>query len=174
MSDPVSDKNQDSLESSQGDNKSFRISKKLIYALVFLALLIVMLVLAVFVGSHDAGAPSSKESAQTKKTKSTGSSQAENTLVSQCGDGQTAFRDKSLGAKFCYPSEWGTASVEDARFSPSDAGQQQKIAFSGTNLFTVGGTSEDWTTTIGRDGVCLAQTLSGRSLRITTDMCRLA
>src|SRR5690606_28309091 len=39
-----------------------------------------------------------------------------------CEDGHTAFADSEFGAAFCFPSDWGTASVEDAKLDTSDTG----------------------------------------------------
>ncbi len=72
-----------------------------------------------------------------------------------CGSGDTAFADKAVGMAFCYPTEWGETTVTDARVAPADTGYRQSITFSGTPFFAVGGTSDDWSTTVGRDGGCL-------------------
>lgn len=71
-----------------------------------------------------------------------------------CAETQTVFADKDFGAAFCYPTVWGTASVMDAKIDTSDTGYREAVRFSGTTKFIVGGVSEDWTTTIGRDVGC--------------------
>ncbi|MCA9328226.1 hypothetical protein KC959_00500 [Candidatus Saccharibacteria bacterium] len=71
-----------------------------------------------------------------------------------CEDGEMAFQDADFGAAFCYPSEWGDASVADAKFEVADTGHRQLISFSDNDYFVVGGVSDDWTTMLGRDGTC--------------------
>ena len=71
-----------------------------------------------------------------------------------CAEAQTLFADKDFGAAFCYPSAWGTASVMDAKIDTSDTGYREAVRFSATTKFIVGGVSEDWTTTVGRDVGC--------------------
>lgn len=72
----------------------------------------------------------------------------------KCADDETLFADKEFGAAFCYPSEWGTASVMDAKIDTSDTGYREAVRFSANTKFIVGGTSEDWSTTIGRGVGC--------------------
>ena len=72
----------------------------------------------------------------------------------KCSANETLFADKSFGAAFCYPSEWGTASVMDAKIDTSDTGYREAVRFSANTKFIVGGVSEDWTTTIGRGVGC--------------------
>lgn len=80
--------------------------------------------------------------------------EVETTPAIKCAKTETAFSDKSFGAAFCYPSEWGEASVTDAKVAPDDAGHREIIKFSDTTKFAVGGVSEDWSTTVGRDTAC--------------------
>ena len=70
-----------------------------------------------------------------------------------CGD-KTAFADASMGMKFCYPADWGTATVEDAKLAPTDKGYRQVVKFSAMPLVQVGGVSDDWSTSVGRGGTC--------------------
>lgn len=70
-------------------------------------------------------------------------------------DGLATFADHSFGAAFCYPSDWGDASVVDAKVGPDDTGHREMVQFSANPLFAVGGVSEDWSTTVGRDVGCL-------------------
>lgn len=72
-----------------------------------------------------------------------------------CEDSYTVFADKEFGAAFCYPSGWGTATVQDARIGADDTGHRQSVVFSDNQQFSVGGVSDDWTTTVGRGGGCL-------------------
>lgn len=71
-----------------------------------------------------------------------------------CPDGQTQFADVDFGAKFCYPSEWGTASVMDAKVAVADTGYREAVRFSINTKFIVGGTSDSWSTTVGRGVGC--------------------
>lgn len=70
-----------------------------------------------------------------------------------CG-GDSSFSDHSFGAAFCYPTEWGTASVMDAKIDTADTGYREAVRFSLNTKFIVGGVSDDWTTTVGRDVGC--------------------
>src|SRR5690606_32687641 len=72
-----------------------------------------------------------------------------------CEDGYQAFADEEFGAAFCYPSEWGTATVQDAKIAAEDTGHRQIITFSANPQFVVGGASENWSTAVGRGGSCL-------------------
>ena len=71
-----------------------------------------------------------------------------------CTDEETRFSDEDFGAAFCYPSEWGEASVVDAKVDPSDTGHREAVRFMDNTKFVVGGTSEDWSTTVGRGVGC--------------------
>jgi hypothetical protein len=71
-----------------------------------------------------------------------------------CGD-DSVFADKQMGMAFCYPIEWGVASVVDNRIAPTDTGYRQSVTFSNNSLFSVGGTSENWATSSGRGVGCL-------------------
>lgn len=74
-----------------------------------------------------------------------------------CGD-RSGFGDQSIGMKFCYPAEWGAPSVLDAKLDPADTGNRQVIKFADMPYVQVGGVSGDWTTTVGRDGICFDPT----------------
>ncbi len=72
----------------------------------------------------------------------------------ECTDDETLFADNEFGAAFCYPTEWGSASVMDAKVDVSDTGYREAVRFSANTKFIVGGTSEDWSTTVGRGVGC--------------------
>jgi len=72
----------------------------------------------------------------------------------KCSANETLFADKSFGAAFCYPAEWGKASVEDAKIDTTDTGYREAVRFSVNTKFIVGGTSDDWSTTVGRGVGC--------------------
>lgn len=76
------------------------------------------------------------------------------TAKPDCGE-DSVFANKEMGLSFCYPIEWGMASVKDNRISPSDTGYRQSVTFSSNSLFAVGGSSEDWSTQFGRGVGCL-------------------
>ena len=78
----------------------------------------------------------------------------ESTADSECDEGLRAFADEAFGMKFCYPDEWGDASVMDAKIDASDTGHREAVRFSATTKFVVGGVSDDWSTTVGRDTAC--------------------
>jgi hypothetical protein len=88
-----------------------------------------------------------------QSTKTEDSSQTEETK-DICKEAETLFQNKTFGAQFCYPAEWGTASVMDAKIDTADTGHREAVRFSGTIKFIVGGVSDDWTTTVGRDVGC--------------------
>lgn len=90
-----------------------------------------------------------------KKTSSSKVKQEDEPLTSsiECGD-KAGFADESIGMKFCYPKDWGTTSVLGAKLDPSDPGYRQVVKFSSMPYVQVGGVSDDWTTTMGRDGTC--------------------
>lgn len=71
-----------------------------------------------------------------------------------CADGYSEFADEEFGARFCYPEEWGTATIEDAKVGPDDTGHREMIRFSANDKFAAGGMSEDWSTTVGRGVGC--------------------
>lgn len=72
-----------------------------------------------------------------------------------CGDSYQAFADEAFGMAFCYPAEWGDATVRDVKVDPTDTGHRESVVFADNALFAVGGVSEDWSTAVGRDTACL-------------------
>jgi hypothetical protein len=64
------------------------------------------------------------------------------------------FAGKTFGAQFCYPNAWGEATPADAKLASSDTGSRQIVSFADMPLVKVGGVSDDWSTTVGRDGAC--------------------
>ncbi len=73
-----------------------------------------------------------------------------------CGSSPEAktFYDKVIGLQFCYPKEWGEATVGTVPASASDAGGAYEITFSAKSGLTVASATVDWKNTIGRDGRC--------------------
>jgi hypothetical protein len=72
----------------------------------------------------------------------------------ECPSDKTAFAGSSFGMKFCYPSTWGASTVHDAKLASDDTGYRQVVKFADMSLVQVGAVSEDWSTTVGRDGIC--------------------
>lgn len=70
-----------------------------------------------------------------------------------CND-QELFADTSFGMQFCYPSDWGVATLRDAKMSADDTGSREIVIFTDNPQLRVGAVSGDWTTTTPRDGVC--------------------
>ncbi|MDO8265762.1 MAG: hypothetical protein Q7T41_02355, partial [Candidatus Saccharibacteria bacterium] len=71
-----------------------------------------------------------------------------------CTDDEILFSDEDFGAAFCYPEEWGDASVMDAKVDPLDTGHREAVRFMDNTKFIAGGTSDDWSTTVGRGVGC--------------------
>lgn len=80
--------------------------------------------------------------------------EATTVVPKSCDEDETLFADKEFGATFCYPAEWGDASVLDAKIDSTDTGYREAVRFSANTKFIVGGVSEDWTTTVGRGLGC--------------------
>lgn len=72
-----------------------------------------------------------------------------------CEDSYRPFADHNFGMAFCYPTEWGNATVVDAKVGPGDTGHRESVMFTDMPFYSVGGTSDDWSTTVGRDVGCL-------------------
>lgn len=100
-------------------------------------------------------APSQENTVNEEATKADEAT-VEDPAVTTCSEeeGYTQFADEEFGAAFCYPTEWGTASVMDAKIDARDTGYREAVRFSSNTRFIVGGVSEDWTTTVGRDVGC--------------------
>lgn len=79
---------------------------------------------------------------------------AEEPRTIECPSGKTAFAGSGFGMKFCYPSAWGEATVHDAKLAAGDTGYRQVVKFADMPYVQVGGVSDDWSTTVARDGVC--------------------
>ena len=71
-----------------------------------------------------------------------------------CDEGYSEFADEEFGARFCYPEGWGETSIVDAKVGPADTGHREMVRFSLSDKFAVGGTSESWSTTVGRGVGC--------------------
>jgi hypothetical protein len=149
---PVADK----TEGNSG-KQSFGLPKKWVYVLVAVVLLGVALLIGFILGNRTATAPevSTKAAKQDKMVPPAEPKDQKPEATFSCASGKTAFQDKDFGARFCYPASWGTASLADAKVAPSDTGNRQQISFAANPLVSVGGVSEDWSTTVGRGVGCL-------------------
>lgn len=154
-SNPETQKN----DEANSKRQSFRVPKKLVYLLIGIGLLAGALILGFVLGNRTANAPDKAVKTTAKQDKmvppTEPSSQSKTGSELSCGNGKTDFQDKTFGARFCYPSSWGTATIVDTKIVPSDTGFRQQINFSANPLFSVGGVSEDWSTSVGRGVGCL-------------------
>ena len=125
--------------------------KKMIYGLVALVLVISVLISWYLLQGESQS--DIKPITSAKKTTPKTTKEESSTTSLTCGD-KAAFADESIGLKFCYPSSWGTPSVMDAKLATDDPGYRQVVKFSAMPYVQVGGVSDDWTTTMGRDGTC--------------------
>ncbi len=64
------------------------------------------------------------------------------------------FYNKIIGLEFCYPSEWGEATIGSVPASASAAGGAYEITFAGKAGLTIASATADWQNTIARDGRC--------------------
>ncbi len=78
----------------------------------------------------------------------------------------TAYENAELGLGFCYPTDWGTVTVTDARLQKTptevegtviaaDTGQRWRVSFSEKPAVNLGVVTADWSTEIGRGGSCV-------------------
>lgn len=72
----------------------------------------------------------------------------------KCDEGWTSYQDQSFGFGFCYPEAWGKAMVTDDKFEPADKGSRWLISFPEKDAVKVAFVSDDWSTTVPRDGTC--------------------
>lgn len=142
----------------QTADKSFHMSKKLAYSLLAVVFVLLVAMTIFLLGNRKGGAPAPATQSQAKSTPKKPVSQTKSVqkdASAECGDGLTLYSSASFGAAFCYPTAWGTASLADAKLAPSDTGHREQISFSAMPLFSVGGASDDWSTTVGRGVSCL-------------------
>jgi uncharacterized protein HemX len=101
--------------------KTKRLPRKVLYASAALIVVGLAVLVGFLLGGGKATAPAktaqNKTTASEKKqpAKTTTERKIEETTSSSCGNEKTAFRDESIGVQFCYPTSWGTASVQDAK-----------------------------------------------------------
>lgn len=88
-----------------------------------------------------------------------------------CAAEYTHYENDDLGLGFCYPTDWGTVSVVDAKFAAADTGERWTIKFADKAMVNLGVVSDDWSTEVARDGTCVdpaVQTLPAFSPFSTT------
>lgn len=72
-----------------------------------------------------------------------------------CAEELTAYSNEDLNLQFCYPADWGVVAVSDAKFDPADTGERWRLSFSDKPAVNLGLVTEDWSTAVARDGVCV-------------------
>lgn len=68
--------------------------------------------------------------------------------------GAKTFYNKIIGLEFCYPKEWGEATVGTVEASASTAGGAYEITFSSKDGLSIASATSDWQNTVARDGRC--------------------
>lgn len=84
----------------------------------------------------------------------TETTETETTPAITCASDNKLYENQELKFSFCYPEIWGEPSVADAKLDPSDNGSRHLVSFATKNEVKLGLVSSDWTTTVGRGGVC--------------------
>lgn len=64
------------------------------------------------------------------------------------------FSSKLIGLEFCYPKEWGEATIGNVPASASNAGSAYEITFTKNSRVTVASATGEYVNTIGRGGRC--------------------
>lgn len=144
-------------EPANGDDKKQSSNKTTLIVVVILLLIAIGAAVYFLLFKKDESSKTADTTSQVQQA--SGSEVASDELPAiDCEDGYSVFADKEFGAAFCYPNDWGVATVEDAKFEAADAGHRQVIKFSRQPQIIVGGVSDDWNTALGRGGSCLAPT----------------
>lgn len=109
-----------------------------------------------------------------KKEAASTSTSEQQTVVGEevtCEAEFTAYENAELGLGFCYPTDWGTVSLADAKFAAADTGERWIVKFADKAMVNLGVVSDDWSTELARDGTCVdpaVQTLPAFSPFSTT------
>lgn len=72
-----------------------------------------------------------------------------------CDDGLTAYKNDDLAIGFCYPTDWGTVTVADAKFEAADTGERWRVQFADKAAVNLGVVTEDWSTDAAREITCV-------------------
>lgn len=72
-----------------------------------------------------------------------------------CDEGYIAYENTDLGFGFCYPADWGTVTVADAKFAAADTGERWTVKFADKEMVNLGVVTAEWSTDVPRDGVCV-------------------
>ena len=108
-------------------DKSFHISKKLVYILLAVVFVALVAVTIFVLGNRKSSAPAPAAQSQAKSTPKKTVSQTkpvQKDTLAECAAGLTRYSDTSFGAAFCYPTAWGTATLADAKVASSDTGHR--------------------------------------------------
>lgn len=79
---------------------------------------------------------------------------SESATVCASSTSPATFYSKLIGLEFCYPKEWGEATVGNVPASASAVGSAYEITFSKNSKVTVASATSDYVNTIGRGGRC--------------------
>lgn len=124
----------------------------LLWLIAVLLASVIVLVWLLFQGESVTAPKETNQPAQNQSSSQTPAPQPQ--TAGTCNSGESQFSDVSFGMKFCYPTSWGATSVSDAKIASTDAGYRQLVSFSAMPYVKVGGVSDDWSTSVGRDGTC--------------------
>lgn len=163
---PVSISEQEPL-SSTGPDKPKNNKKLLVLIVSLLALLLIG------GGAYWLGTKNSKKDTKATNTTTAANEQTKNTTEPSVTDAKTApetpkkadatcpsspgaktFYNKVIGLQFCYPKEWGEATVGNVEASDSVSGGAYEIRFATKDGLSITSATSDWKNTVARDGRC--------------------
>jgi len=96
---------------------------------------------------------SSSAETETTDTASTLPDSASTEEAAYCSASQTQYTNELIGLEFCYPTSWGTATINAPQASASVAGSGYEISFADYSV-VVSSITSDYQNTVGRDGRC--------------------
>ncbi|MGH7158077.1 MAG: hypothetical protein ACREGD_03330 [Candidatus Saccharimonadales bacterium] len=108
---------------------------------------------------------------QTAQNNGGSTQQEEQVEEAACDEGFTAYENAEQGIGFCYPTDWGTVTLADAKFAAADTGERWTFRFADKAMVNLGVVTADWSTEVARDGTCVdpaVQTLPAFSPFSTT------
>jgi len=135
--------------------QSGKVSKGLLATLLVLTIGVLLGGVGYWLGAKDKS--STSESAETEK--SLASDAVDETIPAPadteayCNTTKTLYTNDLIGLEFCYPSSWGTASINSPQASASVAGSGYEISFASYGV-VVSSITSDYQNTVGRDGRC--------------------
>lgn len=134
-----------------------RQKKKLVIVMILLVV-ILLAAGAVFLlaDKKDPTSTSQQPASNNSSQSGNSSAQAQTQAPSPCTTaGTKAYENRTLGFGFCYPINWGSVSVADAKMAAGDSGSRWRLSFSNKEEVNLGVVSDDWGTTAARDGTCV-------------------